>query len=346
MLISANLPMHDFAGYADAATRPQRLFPIDCTHVACWLWQLHVTASLRWSFSSPPLFYKNAANLQDVSDPILKEILVYSPESQTLCFSLHCIVAPLLEELLYRGFLLSSLACRWKWWQALCVSSFAFSLAHFSLEGSLQLFIIGCILGLVYSWSGNLAAPLAVHYHLTLQCRRSPASRCRSAWPLAGGPCTDAGARGGAQAALAPTPALRAARRCPRRGCSDSCVGRRPRASAGEWGHPQTPARRASAPGAARCGYSHANVRVHGVCSLGSELRRLSCEHLCVECVAGRLRGNAGARAARVLLRWISVRKSWLYAVDRLCLDAGGNALPAVGARGRAQAAYLRTYCA
>lgn len=100
---------------------------------------------------------------KDINNPILKEILLYSPISKTTCFFLYCFVTPLLEETVYRGFLLTSIASGRKFWQAICISSFAFSLAHFSFENSLQLFIIGCVLGSVYSWSGKLAASVTVH---------------------------------------------------------------------------------------------------------------------------------------------------------------------------------------
>ncbi|XP_020699217.1 uncharacterized protein LOC110111611 [Dendrobium catenatum] len=100
---------------------------------------------------------------KDIDNPILKEILLYSPISKSTCFLLYCFVTPLLEETVYRGFLLTSIASGRKFWQAIGISSFAFSLAHFSFENSLQLFIIGCVLGSVYSWSGKLVSSVTVH---------------------------------------------------------------------------------------------------------------------------------------------------------------------------------------
>ncbi|KAJ6822614.1 uncharacterized protein M6B38_386945 [Iris pallida] len=100
---------------------------------------------------------------KDVNNPILKDILLYSPTSKALGFFLYCFIAPVLEESVYRGFLLTSLASKMKWWQAVVISSFAFSIAHLSGDNSLQLFLIGCVLGSVYCWTGNVAAPFAVH---------------------------------------------------------------------------------------------------------------------------------------------------------------------------------------
>ncbi|CAK9177598.1 unnamed protein product [Ilex paraguariensis] len=100
---------------------------------------------------------------KDVNNSTLKEILSSGSISETACFAVYCIVTPLLEEVAYRGFLLTSLASTMKWQQAVVVSSAAFSAAHFSGENFLQLFIIGSILGCSYCWTGNLSSPLLIH---------------------------------------------------------------------------------------------------------------------------------------------------------------------------------------
>ncbi|OVA00581.1 DnaJ domain [Macleaya cordata] len=90
---------------------------------------------------------------KDVNNPIVKEILSSGPIAKTTCFLLYSFVTPLLEETVYRGFLLTSLTSKMKWQQAVILSSCIFSLAHFSIENSLQLFIIGCVLGCSYCCS-------------------------------------------------------------------------------------------------------------------------------------------------------------------------------------------------
>ncbi|CAL5342588.1 unnamed protein product [Camellia sinensis] len=69
---------------------------------------------------------------KDVNNPILKEILSSGSISKTACILVYCIVTPLLEEIVYRGFLLTSLASEMKWYQAVAISSAVFSAAHFS----------------------------------------------------------------------------------------------------------------------------------------------------------------------------------------------------------------------
>ncbi|CAN6210042.1 unnamed protein product [Urochloa humidicola] len=99
----------------------------------------------------------------DAYDPILKGILLDSPSSKLLCFFLYCVVAPLSEETIYRGFLLNGLSSSMKWHEAVVMSSIAFSVAHLSGDSSIQLFVIGCITGLAYCRTGSLAASFTIH---------------------------------------------------------------------------------------------------------------------------------------------------------------------------------------
>ncbi|XP_065873443.1 uncharacterized protein [Euphorbia lathyris] len=100
---------------------------------------------------------------KDVNNPILKKILLSSNTSKTACVLVYCLITPLLEEIIYRGFLLTSLASTMNLQKAVFYSSAIFSAAHFSGENFLQLFIIGCVLGCCYSWTGNLNSSIAVH---------------------------------------------------------------------------------------------------------------------------------------------------------------------------------------
>ncbi|XP_043688237.1 uncharacterized protein LOC122639439 [Telopea speciosissima] len=98
-----------------------------------------------------------------LNNSILQEILSSGSISRMECFLIYCLIAPLLEETVYRGFLLRSLSTTMKWHHAVIVSSCIFSAAHFSAANSLQLFLIGCILGCSYCWSGNLSSSLVIH---------------------------------------------------------------------------------------------------------------------------------------------------------------------------------------
>lgn len=98
-----------------------------------------------------------------VNNPVLKEILLRSDIARVSCVLVYCILAPFLEETVYRGFLLTSLTCKMNWNKAAIISAAVFSAAHFSGENFLQLFIIGYILGCSYCWTGNLTTSILIH---------------------------------------------------------------------------------------------------------------------------------------------------------------------------------------
>jgi hypothetical protein len=73
------------------------------------------------------------------------------------------IAAPFFEELIFRGFLLTSLTRYLPVWGAIVVSSLVFALAHLSLSEVLPLTILGIVLGFVYTRSRNLLSSMLVH---------------------------------------------------------------------------------------------------------------------------------------------------------------------------------------
>ncbi|WP_071187489.1 CPBP family glutamic-type intramembrane protease [Trichormus sp. NMC-1] len=73
------------------------------------------------------------------------------------------IAAPLFEELLFRGFLLPSLTRYIPVWGSILLSSLLFAAAHLSLSEILPLTALGMVLGVVYTRSRNLFAPMLLH---------------------------------------------------------------------------------------------------------------------------------------------------------------------------------------
>uniref|UniRef100_A0A383W3W3 CAAX prenyl protease 2/Lysostaphin resistance protein A-like domain-containing protein n=1 Tax=Tetradesmus obliquus TaxID=3088 RepID=A0A383W3W3_TETOB len=74
------------------------------------------------------------------------------------------VCAPLWEELIFRGFLLPSLAARLARPAALLGSSLVFALCHFRAETFAPLLLLGLVFGAAYEQcSGNLAPPMALH---------------------------------------------------------------------------------------------------------------------------------------------------------------------------------------
>ena len=73
------------------------------------------------------------------------------------------VLAPVLEETVFRGFLLPSLTKMMPVPAAVVVSAAAFATAHLSARDFPQLFAFGILLGFVYVRSRNLLSTMVVH---------------------------------------------------------------------------------------------------------------------------------------------------------------------------------------
>lgn len=93
----------------------------------------------------------------------LTSLLNSTPLARVAIYMAYCGLTPVLEEYVYRGFLLSSLATYMRWPLAILLSAFLFSLSHLSPQGFLPLFCVGCCLGTAYTWNGNLATSFVIH---------------------------------------------------------------------------------------------------------------------------------------------------------------------------------------
>ncbi|MEH1828373.1 MAG: CPBP family glutamic-type intramembrane protease [Nostoc sp.] len=101
---------------------------------------------------------------QGGSNPLL-QLALESQDSVALgiFFSTAAIAAPFFEEILFRGFLLPSLTRYLPVWGAILISSLLFAIAHLSLSEILPLTALGIVLGVVYTRSRNLLAPMLLH---------------------------------------------------------------------------------------------------------------------------------------------------------------------------------------
>lgn len=78
-------------------------------------------------------------------------------------FVTSSIAAPVFEEIMFRGFLLPSLTRYVSVNQAILLSASIFAVAHLSLSEVLPLATLGTVLGVVYTRSRNLLAPILLH---------------------------------------------------------------------------------------------------------------------------------------------------------------------------------------
>ncbi len=73
------------------------------------------------------------------------------------------IVAPIAEEVVFRGYLYKAFRDQFKPIYAVGLNAALFSLLHFELRAVLWLFILGVALAYVYEKTGNLVAPITLH---------------------------------------------------------------------------------------------------------------------------------------------------------------------------------------
>lgn len=101
---------------------------------------------------------------QGGNNPILPIALESQDGVALTIFALTAtIAAPLFEEILFRGFLLPSLTRYLPVWGAIALSSLLFACAHLSLSEVVPLATLGIVLGIVYTRSRNLLAPILLH---------------------------------------------------------------------------------------------------------------------------------------------------------------------------------------
>ncbi len=101
---------------------------------------------------------------QGGSNPLLSLALQAQDQvALAIFFFTAAIAAPIFEELLFRGFLLPSLTRYMSVWSAIVLSSLLFAVAHLSVAEILPLTVLGIVLGVVYTRSRNLLAPMLLH---------------------------------------------------------------------------------------------------------------------------------------------------------------------------------------
>lgn len=80
-----------------------------------------------------------------------------------LALILGSVVAPVTEEIFFRGFLYAGLCSRWGRVWGMILSSLLFALVHFSPGVILPIFLMGMVLAAVYMYSGSLWPSIFLH---------------------------------------------------------------------------------------------------------------------------------------------------------------------------------------
>lgn len=97
------------------------------------------------------------------SEERYQETLGHLREMPVLSFIQVCILAPVMEEILMRGFLLGGLSVNYGKVTALFISSALFALLHFNMVQTLSALICGIVLGLLYIRTDSLICCIAAH---------------------------------------------------------------------------------------------------------------------------------------------------------------------------------------
>jgi membrane protease YdiL (CAAX protease family) len=73
------------------------------------------------------------------------------------------VIAPLVEEIFFRGFLFAGLRERYVWWRAAAISSALFALIHFQIAAVVPIFVLGFVFAYLYHRAGSLWPAILMH---------------------------------------------------------------------------------------------------------------------------------------------------------------------------------------
>jgi uncharacterized protein len=86
-----------------------------------------------------------------------------TPVNWVILYLTVAVVAPLLEELLFRGLLQNSLANRMPIWAAILLSAAIFAAVHMQLHAFPALMALGAVFGYIYNITGSLRVTILLH---------------------------------------------------------------------------------------------------------------------------------------------------------------------------------------
>jgi uncharacterized protein len=96
----------------------------------------------------------------------LRRLFAAIPETlpnQILLFAAVALIAPLVEELLFRGLLQKSLSHHMPVWGAIAISAIIFGVMHMDLYAMPPLILMGAIFGVIYHLTGSLRVTILLH---------------------------------------------------------------------------------------------------------------------------------------------------------------------------------------
>ena len=148
--------------------------------LAAWFFSLRVAGHrlVLWGLTTPSkaFWWTIPAALAAVYLVSFLHDLVVNPEQQdiigefprtgagiVLFVILAVVMAPLFEEIFFRGFLFRGFSSSWGWVTGACVSAAVFGIAHLQLDVFVPLFALGLALAWLYKRTGSLWTSIAFH---------------------------------------------------------------------------------------------------------------------------------------------------------------------------------------
>lgn len=102
-------------------------------------------------------------SLFPASEEAYQDSILTLSKSPITTFVHVCILAPVVEEILIRGFVFDSMKCKFSAAFALLVSTFLFALLHFNMVQTLSAVVCGLILGVLFLKTGSILCCIIAH---------------------------------------------------------------------------------------------------------------------------------------------------------------------------------------
>ena len=87
-----------------------------------------------------------------------------SLDSPVWFFFVGAVLAPIVEEIFFRGFVFQGFRQRYGWVSAMLLSSIVFAVAHLDLVALLPTFILGCVLAYLFQRSNSVWPSVILHF--------------------------------------------------------------------------------------------------------------------------------------------------------------------------------------
>ncbi|MCR1933333.1 CPBP family intramembrane glutamic endopeptidase [Clostridium tepidum] len=108
--------------------------------------------------------------LKIVKNSIFYDIMAREMKNPIVGFITTVIIAPIFEEIIYRGIILDELLDNYNYKKAIIISALVFAIVHFNFIQLPDAFIAGIILAAVYCETKSLIPCIAIHFFNNLFC--------------------------------------------------------------------------------------------------------------------------------------------------------------------------------